>query len=84
MKTNHCSGEPAFCFKAGDARVNEQVGLSAMHNFWVQLHNFITDGLHAINPNWDDEILYQVNYSCCETRTVVSTLEVEILEKRFA
>ncbi|GAB0090251.1 Peroxidasin [Sergentomyia squamirostris] len=47
------------CFTAGDIRVNEQVGLLAMHTIWFREHNRIADTLKYYNPQWDGETLYQ-------------------------
>ena len=43
-----------FCFHAGDARVNEQPGLAAMHTVWLRQHNLIAEKLHTMNPQWDE------------------------------
>ena len=45
---------------AGDGRVNEQVGLSAIHHVWHRAHNSIEEILHDINPHWDVETLFEV------------------------
>lgn len=54
------------CFLAGDVRVNEQVGLTSMHTIWMREHNRVAELLSQLNPEWDEERLYQ------ETRLVVT------------
>ena len=51
--------ERVECFLAGDHRVNEQVGLTCMHNIFVREHNRVAARLAEINPQWSDETLYQ-------------------------
>jgi hypothetical protein len=49
---------PTF-FVAGDVRVNEQVGLIAIHTLFMREHNFWADLYHTANPDADDEEVYQ-------------------------
>ncbi|MEO8460738.1 MAG: peroxidase family protein, partial [Dokdonella sp.] len=57
------NGDPApgaaYEFFAGDARVDEQVGLTSMHTLFMREHNHQVARLHQRHPNWSDEQLYQ-------------------------
>ena len=64
--TIDCAAENGSkCFKAGDVRVNEHIGLVAIHTLWMRQHNRIARELAAINPHWNDEQLFQ------ETRRII-------------
>lgn len=46
-------------FVAGDTRVNENVGLTAIHALFVREHNRLADRIRAHDPSLDDEQVYQ-------------------------
>ncbi|CAH0386545.1 unnamed protein product [Bemisia tabaci] len=53
------------CFLAGDIRVNEQVGLIAMHTIWLREHNRIARVFQTLNPTWDGDTIFH------ETRKLI-------------
>ncbi|VDN99865.1 unnamed protein product [Rodentolepis nana] len=56
------------CFKAGDHRANENLGLLSMHTIWVREHNRIAEELRSLNPHWSGDRLYH------EARKIVGAL----------
>ena len=46
-------------FLAGDIRVNEQTGLTAIHTLFLREHNFWADLYKSANPSAADEEVYQ-------------------------
>lgn len=46
-------------FASGDSRVNSHPHLTTMYTLWHREHNRIAEELSSLNPNWDDETLYQ-------------------------
>ncbi|EDW78831.1 uncharacterized protein Dwil_GK12503 [Drosophila willistoni] len=65
------------CFVSGDIRVNEQVGLLAMHTIWMREHNRLATKLKEINPHWDGDTLYQ------EARKIVGAQMQHITFKQW-
>ena len=65
------------CFVGGDVRVNEQVSLTVMHTLWVREHNRIAAALAGLNPQFDDERLYQ------DSRKIVIAQVQQITFKEF-
>ncbi|XP_030371156.1 chorion peroxidase [Scaptodrosophila lebanonensis] len=51
--------EGKYCFESGDDRANENLLLTSMHLLWARHHNYLARNLNALNPDWDDEHIYQ-------------------------
>jgi peroxidase len=49
----------ATFYLAGDVRVNEQIGLTAIHTLFVREHNYWASEYQKVNPGVDDEETYQ-------------------------
>ncbi len=58
---NGDNGDPdrAAYYVAGDVRVNEQSGLTAVQTLFMREHNRQAALLAAVNPSWTDEQIYQ-------------------------
>lgn len=55
-------------FFLGDRRVNQQPALISLQTIWHREHNRIAKNLKRVNPNWNDETLFQ------ESRKIVVAL----------
>ncbi len=63
--------DPTALFLAGDIRVNEQVGLAAMHTLFVREHNRLARLLSDNNPTADAESIFQA-----ARRLVVAEIQI--------
>ena len=62
---------------SGDKRVNEQVGLTALHHNFHRYHNILEARLHELNPFWGGERLFQ------ETRRIMGALWQHMIYNEF-
>lgn len=53
------------------------MGLTALHILFLRQHNFLASALAAMNPQWNDEILYQ------ETRRIIIAIIQHITYNEF-
>lgn len=47
------------CFKSGDSRVNVHPYMTTLHLLWHREHNRIAEELLKLNPQWNDETIFQ-------------------------
>ena len=65
------------CFLCGDVRCNDQTTLTILHIIWLRQHNRIAPLLQNLNPDWDDETIFQ------ETRKIVGSMIQKIAYKDY-
>lgn len=72
--SEHVPSEEArtACFMAGDARANEQIGLTTIHTVFLREHNRIAWRLHEINPHRTPQEKY------LETRKIIGAIVQKI------
>lgn len=60
-KTGTCVDETneELCFEAGDTRTSQNLALVSIHTIWVREHNRVALELKTLNPQWNDEDLFQ-------------------------
>lgn len=51
----------AICYTSGDSRVNINPLITLLHTLFLRSHNRIAKHLAFINPDWDNEVLFQVS-----------------------
>ena len=61
------------CFKSGDARTTENLGLTGIHTVFLHEHNRIAGQLAKVHHDWNDETLYQ------ETRRIIIAILQHII-----
>ncbi|XP_062125134.1 LOW QUALITY PROTEIN: chorion peroxidase [Drosophila sulfurigaster albostrigata] len=66
-----------YCFESGDDRANENLLLTSMHLLWARQHNYLARGLHKLNPDWEDERIFQ------EARKIVGAQLAHITYNEF-
>lgn len=49
----------APCYISGDKRVNTDPHITALYTIWLREHNRIAYALSEMNPEWDDEMVFQ-------------------------
>ncbi|KAG1693769.1 Chorion peroxidase [Nymphon striatum] len=74
----NCKLNSGTCpFLAGDARANENVGLTAIHTVFMREHNRIAKGMKDSKQEWDDEKIFQ------ETRKIVIAFMQTMVMKEY-
>lgn len=61
----------------GDIRANENLHLTSVHLLMARQHNTLAQKLSALNPEWNDEQVYQ------ESRKIVSAQMQHITYNEF-
>ena len=65
------------CFKGGEERTNENMGLLGLQTLFMREHNRIATELSRINPKWSDQILFD------ETRRIIIGIYQHIIYSQY-
>lgn len=65
------------CFFAGDKRINENAGLTAMHTIFMREHNRIARELKRNNPHWNADTVFD------ETRLIIAAINQVITYNEY-
>lgn len=71
------SDESIMCFKAGESRTTENLGLTGIQLLFMREHNRIATELKSINSNWNDDLVFY------ETRRIVTAMYQHIIFKEW-
>jgi peroxidase len=66
-----------FCFKAGEFRTSENLGLTGIQVLFMREHNRIATELASLNKNWNDDTLYY------ETKRIVVAIYNHIIYNQW-
>lgn len=66
-----------YCFMSGDPRGNENLHLTTLHLLMARQHNQLAQKLSTLNPDWNDEKIYQ------ESRKIVAAQMQHITYNEF-
>jgi len=56
---NSCPFGRGSIYHTGDQNAEQNVYLTGVQNVWLRNHNQLAEALIRINPNWDDETIFQ-------------------------
>jgi hypothetical protein len=54
------SAKRSFCFLSADSRTSQNPLLATLQTLLLREHNDFASKLHALNPHWSDDVIYQV------------------------
>ncbi|XP_050431517.1 peroxidase-like [Adelges cooleyi] len=75
--TEPSRGRSKYQFSTGYYESNQNMAIASTQILFMRFHNYLADELHALNPLWTDEIIYQ------EARRIVGAVVQVISYKDF-